>query len=369
MLRGAQPADIASRCRLRTEDGKFKLTLSLKSLACAVACVLLGASSAIGPPGTLTDAAGGRGFDGTLVVLTYNVKGLPWPIARGRAAAISSITGRLRGLRRERLGPQIVVLQEAFTEDARAIGRAAGYRYVVDGPAASDASDAPMDAQDRQFLADAHWWAGETEGRLTGSGLQILSDYPIVAVHRMAYPAFACAGYDCLANKGVLLARVQVPGASSPIDIVTTHLNSRNSSGVSDERSLHAYRRQFALLSAFINRWHDPSIPLIAAGDFNVGSALPRQSVLRAEIASWRVGGTVRDALQQIATGRGIEALQLSQDALWTLRRARDLQLFAPGTRSHLRLIGVRVPFGRDPTGAMLSDHVGYASLFRLDRS
>lgn len=350
-----------------TEDGRFKLTSTMKSLVCAVACVLLSASSAIGPPDALAEPAGSIGFDGTLAILTYNVKGLPWPIASGRAAAMSSIVERLRQLRRDGLAPQIVVLQEAFTADARAIGRAAGYRYVVDGPAASDASDEPMDAQDGHFLADARWWAGETEGRLTGSGLQILSDYPILAVHRMAYPAFACAGYDCLANKGALLVRVQTPGVSTPIDVVTTHLNSRNSSGVGDERSLYAYRRQFALLSDFINRWHDPAIPLIAAGDFNVGSAQPRQSVLRAEIARWRVGGAVQDALQQIAARRGVEALQ--QDAQWTLQRARDLQLFAPGTRSPIRLVGVRVLFGRDSTGAMLSDHVGYASLFRLDGS
>ena len=57
-----------------------------------------------------------RPFDGTLSVLTYNVKGLPWPLASGRPEAFSAMADRLRDMRAEGRNPHIVVLQEAFTQ-------------------------------------------------------------------------------------------------------------------------------------------------------------------------------------------------------------------------------------------------------------
>lgn len=310
----------------------------------------------------LTPTAEAR-FDGSLSVLTYNVKGLPWPVALGRSAALENIATRLRDMRLSGRAPQIVVLQEAFTGEAQAIGAAAGYRMVVTGPAADTPGSTKLSAADRAYASRSHWWKGETEGKFVGSGLQILSDYPVESVHRLAFPAFACAGYDCLANKGALLATLKIPGVAMPVDVFTTHLNSRRASGVEDDRTIYAYRHQVRALTQFIRANHDPRNPLIVAGDFNVGSASPRRTALFAEVSTnWTSKGSIRDAFDAFQQQGGV----LGKDAAWSFRRARDWQFFSGGTDGSLRLTGIEVPFGRERSGGMLSDHVGYTVHYRL---
>jgi len=302
-------------------------------------------------------------FDGTLSVLTYNVEGLPFPVRIGRASAMAAIVAELRAMRASQDAPHVIVLQEAFMPEAQAIGAAAGYRYRAAGPAAAATNAAPMTAGDRIFAAGARWWKGETAGKLVGSGLAVLSDYPIVATRRMAFPAFACAGFDCLANKGALLVSVAVPGIATPVDIVTTHLNSRHASHVPTARANAAYFRQVAALDAFIAAGHDPRRPLIVAGDFNVGKeALRRATLLGGAAVHWHPSGRVADALHEA----GRLGLPLPADALFSLNRARDWQFFAAGSRAGLALTGLTAPFGRDADGRMLSDHVGYVADFRF---
>ncbi|WP_225883446.1 endonuclease/exonuclease/phosphatase family protein [Sphingomonas aliaeris] len=297
-----------------------------------------------------------------LSVLTYNVEGLPWPIASGRPDNLAAIADRLKYLRARGQAPKVVVLQEAFTKDARSIGQKAGYRYIVDGPSSDHAAPAGMNTVDPTFAAAARWWSGETEGKMLGSGLQLLSDYPIVEVRRMVFPAGDCAGYDCLANKGAMLVRVAVPGLTTPVDIVTTHLNSRAASGVAKSRADQAYARQVDLLTGFVEHARDPRNPLIVAGDFNMGKTPVRRAALFGQIEQrWSVAGSVRNALGQAVQDR----LPMPQDAVATARRAKDWQFFAPGHAAALELTGISVPFGREPNGDMLSDHVGYIAYFR----
>lgn len=300
-------------------------------------------------------------FDGTLSVLTYNVKGLPWPVALHRTSALAKIAERLRALRRIGRSPQIVVLQEAFTIEAQEIGAAAGYRYVATGPDAGETGVAANDNDDRMFMAGARWWRGETEGRFVGSGLRILSDYPIVAVRRIAFPASACAGLDCLANKGAVMATIAVPGAPAAVDVFDTHLNSRRASRADDQRSTIAYRRQVDALTRFVRTNHDPRHSLIVAGDFNMGWPAARRAALLSEAPAW-THLPVDLALDAFARNGGA----LSADATYSHRRAKDLQFFAGGERAKLEVVGVDVPFGRDGDGEMLSDHVGYVARFRL---
>jgi len=182
----------------------------------------------------------------------------------------------------------------------------------------------------------------------------------------MAYPDFACAGYDCLSNKGALLVTVRIPGAPSPIDIVTTHLNCRTHAGVSDERSLEAYRRQAGLLSAFIDRWHDPADPLIVAGDFNAGRSPERWSALRASIAAWRGATPFRDAISDVVRERVARGAPLPGDMHSILHRAEDWQFYTSGRNAALTALAVRITFGHEPDGTTLSDHIGYIALFGL---
>ncbi|MGA1854129.1 endonuclease/exonuclease/phosphatase family protein [Sphingobium sp. HT1-2] len=302
-------------------------------------------------------------FDGHLSVLTYNIHGLPWPVARGRTQAFAQIVQHLRTMREDGTQPHIIVLQEVFTTDARAIGRAAGYRYVVEGPGAQMPGQGNLPSGSHALTDAAAWYHGETLGKYVGSGLQILSDYPIAGVRKMAFPAFACAGFDCLANKGALLVSVALPGQWDRVDIVTTHLNSRRASRVQDDRSLAAYRLQVDYLTNFITSAHDPSRPLIVAGDFNVGSVPARKQMLLSRAQSrWCQDGDIDDAYGEAAR-RGIA---LSADARFSRKRARDWQFFTPGRRTDLELSSIDVPFGHEPDGTMLSDHVGYSATYQL---
>ncbi|MFD1103853.1 endonuclease/exonuclease/phosphatase family protein [Sphingobium olei] len=302
-------------------------------------------------------------FDGRLSVMTYNIHGLPWPVAWGRSGAFAQIAQQLVALRALGRQPHVVLLQEAFTPQAQAIGRAAGYPYIVEGPSADMASPEPADTADARSMAAESWTHGEGLGKYVGSGLQLLSDFPIVGVRRMAFPAFACAGYDCLANKGALMASIRLPGRADRVDIVTTHLNSRHASGVADDRSLQAYRLQVGYLSDFIRKAHDPARALIVAGDFNVGSVAPRRATLLSHVRTgWSQYGDIDDAFGEAVRHH----LPLSDDARYAHMRARDWQFYTPGHSTDIELERLDVPFGHAADGSMLSDHVGYTATYQL---
>ena len=305
-------------------------------------------------------------FDGELSVMTYNIHGLPWPVAWDRPAQLARIAATLRDLRREGRNPHIVVLQEAFTPEAQSIGQATGYRYVVTGPTAEMAGIAIPVGFSTPSASDRTWLKGEIMGKYVGSGLQILSDYPVTGIRRMAYPTLACAGYDCLANKGAVMASIRLPDRPDPIDIVTTHLNSRRASKVADDRSLEAYRLQIACLTNFLHRVHNPARALIVAGDFNVGKAAPRRRALMTAVRTgWGAhGAMVRDAYDDA----GKMGIPLAPDAALSYRRAKDWQFYADGRQTDIRLSRIEVPFGRATDGSMLSDHIGYTAVFTLTR-
>jgi endonuclease/exonuclease/phosphatase family metal-dependent hydrolase len=306
--------------------------------------------------------------DSGLSVMTYNVEGLPWPVRLGRDAAIERITERLGALRRLGRQPHIVVLQEAFTDAAKRIGPDSGYRYVAGGPTRDLRAEGSADPTDIAFASLGTHLKGEGMGKLVDSGLQIFSDYPILAVRRAAFPAEVCAGYDCLANKGVVMALVAVPGSPTPLAIIDTHLNSRRAAHVSFRRSLYAYRRQLEALDAFLRSEVPPGLPLILAGDFNVGRDRHRQAAFSAHLADWSRDPKnlpLREALRTcFAPDRPCGTLP--RDASFSRARGRDRQLFIPSNDTAMTVRGVAVPFGHEADGTMLSDHVGYTAYYTL---
>ena len=62
----------------------------------------------------------------------------------------------------------------------------AGYAHVAAGPDSMMRSAFPATANDQAYLRAARWDRGETLNKQLNSGLIILSDYPIVAVDRIA---------------------------------------------------------------------------------------------------------------------------------------------------------------------------------------
>jgi len=305
--------------------------------------------------------------DPRLSVMTYNVEGLPWPVRLGRSGAFDKIGARLAALRASGEQPHIVVLQEAFSYDAKRIGIRSGYRYIVNGPD-KDLPGAPARRpSDIQFQSDASFLHGERSGKLLDSGLQILSDYPVLSIRRMAFPSYACAGYDCLANKGVVIATIAVPGMAEPIAVVDAHLNSRTASGVGQARSLYAYKRQIDALDGFLGRAITRGMPVIVAGDFNVGPRPDRLSYFTAHFRHWGINpsrSVVQDALHSCFSSSTPCGAHLPDDAHRSLQLARDWQLSVPGVRKILAAGGLTVPFGHDLDGAMLSDHIGYTAYY-----
>ena len=299
-------------------------------------------------------------FDGELSVLTYNVKGLPWPIAKGRVDALKQIGLRLSDLRMQGRHPEIIVLQEAFTNEAQAIAAEAGYRYVANGPSSEEKSTMTANVKDAQFSKNGSWLKGEGLGKWTNSGLQILSDFPITAVHTEPFPATACAGYDCLANKGVMMAHIYVEPLKTTIQIGNTHMNSKRHSMVSKDRRLYAYRRQVDAAHAFYRKYRDNRFPLIFGGDFNPGKMAKRQSILFSK--DWPVNPT-NDALRILS-----KRTEMSADAMSALERAADWQFVEPGSIADLQVRSAEIPFGFDPLGSSLSDHIGYSISYFIGR-
>jgi endonuclease/exonuclease/phosphatase family metal-dependent hydrolase len=300
---------------------------------------------------------------GTVSVLTYNIKGLPWPVATGRTDALEKIGERLAEMRARGTAPNIVVLQEGFTGASAAIQHQGGYKYAVSGPEADYTSKIQAPAPSREFAEAASPFKGETEGKYVSSGLHIFSDFPIVSVKRVAFPQSVCAGFDCLANKGILAAWVKIPSYSSPIAIVDTHLNSRLASGVGTDRADTAWAMQAKIVMQFIQETIPVGSPVIFAGDFNTGQVPARIRVINEE-GGFLPGG--KDALRlAVASGKVRNPRQLVA-ARSIINRAKDWQWFRSGDTHRLSLIDVSVPFGTEPDGSSLSDHFGYIGNYSL---
>ena len=294
-------------------------------------------------------------------IMSYNVHGLPWPLTRGRPGALRKIGARLAAMRAEGNQPHLVLLQEAFTHNAKAIAREAGYPYAVTGPGRADRWRAHPDAGEVRFVRADNKLKGEGDGTFEDSGLLVLSDYPILDVKRMPYSRFACAGYDCLANKGVLLVRVGVPGAEKPLTIVDTHMNSRGASGVSPLRSDAAYARQAKELRDFVSANIPGDVPAVVAGDFNIKHDAYRRAMITGG------GGVLTGAEDAIRSALSGSAALDDKAAVETIADHGADWLFARGgAGTRLTLERVSVPFGKEPNGKSLSDHYGYVAYYAL---
>lgn len=293
-------------------------------------------------------------------VMTYNVHGLPWPIAEDRAASLSAIATQLRAMRAAGHQPDIVALQEAFVPDAKAIGLAAGYRYIAFGAPAEDSASATT-PDDRRFVAVGSMLRGERAGKHVGSGLAIFSEYPIVGVRRMSYPI--CAGYDCLANKGVLAASIAVPGIVGPVTFIDTHLNSNGAAGVLEPRALYAYERQIDLLNGFIESVARSDGTILVAGDFNVGRDVARRSYFAQRMFRGPIALTFGTRQCQKTP---LCQVKQPADVAQSTGRAKDWLMYRSSNAVSIRPICLSAPFGHNSASAMLSDHVGIMITFVL---
>jgi hypothetical protein len=176
-----------------------------------------------------------------LRTLSYNVHGLPLPIFVDHDN-YDDIGRYLRKLREEGRGPHVVAIQEAFHTKTWRVVTHSGYPYVAVGPQPS---------------------AG-----LTGSGLLVLSEYPVELVDKMVFDD--CGGTDCLSRKGVVHARIRVPGLPSAIDYFNTHMNAGYKGTWPGKKAAEKIRqRQLDDVKPWYLNVRDPYLPGFFSGDFN----------------------------------------------------------------------------------------------------
>ena len=296
-----------------------------------------------------------------LSVMTYNINGLPWPLATGRDVAMIEIARRLVAMRHAGRQPHIVLLQEAFTPEAAEIARSAGYAHAAFGPGALTHSPITPTPDDAHFLKQPRWDRGEQVGKQVGSGLIILSDYPIERVDRMAFPDFACAGWDCLANKGVLIAHVRMPGSAAAVAVVNTHLNARKAAGVPVSRSQRAYARQVALIAQFVDANVPDERALVIGGDMNIGTDSERGKTFFDTFHSAGLDFVTAEASgANIALRHTLVSGTSHHDLKQISRRKKDWIFARPATGETIDVVRAHVPFGSRTADMPLSDHLGY---------
>lgn len=307
------------------------------------------------PPG-ITVSPDGRTASTTLSVLTYNIEGLGWPARSGRAPELTEIGSRLAAMRAAGDAPDVVMFQEMFSGAAKRAVVDTGYPAIVTGPQrttrAKGTTRDPLPGKSKVKR-------GEIGVHFSGSGLAIASRYAVIDTDRHAYGRRSCAGYDCLANKGIVLARIVIPGVPTPIDLYDTHMNSRRASRAPAPRTLAAHDRQALEASEFIDRTHNDAYPVIFGGDFNM-----RHSEERWEnFTRYQSLSLVHRVCADPASGCDVR-MSWDGDAPWM--DTQDLQFFWPGDGVSIRPIRVEAMFDGGPSGPELSDHDGFKVTYEL---
>lgn len=331
--------------------------LSLFATACGTAPPLrtMACNAAVPPRVVVSDD--GRTETTTLSVLTYNIEGLGWPARSGRAKQLREIGQRLAAMRASGASPDVVMFQEMFSGAAKKAVVATGYPAIVTGPRRITR---PQGSTGEALPGKAKFKHGEVGLRFTGSGLAVASRYPIVHTEKRAYGRRSCAGFDCMANKGIVMARIAIPGVPTPIDIYNTHMNSRGASRAPAARNLEAHDRQALEASEFISRTHDDDFPIVFGGDFNMRHSEPRWENFSRYQSLTLVHRVCADP-------RSHCDVHMSWDGDEPWMDTQDLQFFWKGDRVSIRPIRVEAVFDGGSTGPTLSDHDGFLVTYELE--
>jgi endonuclease/exonuclease/phosphatase family metal-dependent hydrolase len=213
----------------------------------------------------------------------------------------------------------------------------------------------------RTRLADLYpsWMTGPDEADLeSDGGLLLLSRFPLSATDSSIYRN--CAAEDCLANKGVLHARVQPPGRSE-VDVFLSH--TQNPDVTLGPNMLNA---QINHLADFVMAVRNPRLASLVMGDLNVDGMVP---TLYQGLVS-RMGFS-QDAWKDTQSGPGItydyancvepsKPLSECTDALRDKNGHRlDYFLGYDGLQTHARFRNVSVIKLKTPNGRDMSDHYG----------
>lgn len=294
----------------------------------------------------------------TITVVTYNVAGLPWPVRSGTGRAMRRIDAAFAEAFSPRR-PDLLLLQEAFVPSATRLPANAGFANIVRGPGQRLRSTLPVEAAEPAFRQGRRRFRGERSGRIVNAGLLVASDHHLQSIVREPFGRHSCAGFDCLANKGMMLVEVHVPGLPEPLFIFNTHMNSRTASGVPHERSRIAHHRQVEEMALLLARDWRGRGPLIYAGDFNT-----RQSPDRFTYKDERLPGELAHRYCMMQPNRCDVRMSWDSDEPWL--DTQDLQGFANGPLVTVEPIVMAAMFDAPINGVMLSDHDALLVTYRL---
>ena len=294
-------------------------------------------------------------------IMTYNIEGLTWPARTGRAPFLEKISEEFARMAQVGELPDVVVFQEAFSTTALRTAAGSPHPIFALGPRRSTKTSFAK-TQD-PVLRKRNILRGEWGIKTFGSGLAVASRYAVSEVAEEPFGPSSCAGWDCLSNKGMLLVRVHLPGYAAPLEILTTHMNSQGSSGVSKAKQVASHKVQSEELAQFINQHSREANPLIIAGDFNM-----RGSPARFEEFERQNGYMLarRYCQEREETEAACEiAVSWDGDAPWM--DTQDLQIFDQGTQLRVRPVKLEAWFDGDDSGGKLSDHDAYVVTYALE--
>ena len=314
-----------------------------------------------------------------ITVLIYNVCGLPWPLGCGKAsrdtdesgkripiacfrsAALRDMGDKLAELRDRGIEPDIILLQEAFISTSVEIPVRGGYPNWVAGPDRKDLGSTHSDRASEEFIAQRSFWKGEKLGKRQSSGLLLASNFSILGLFNHPFNQWECGGIDCLANKGLLVAELEIPGLPDHLMVATTHYNSRNSAGVSNDRSLTAHNLQVDEADEYLRNLGKEQLPFIWGGDLNM-----RHADDRIEYFAERSGDTLNEVSSFCSNPASDCEIRIRWDSDTPWYETQDLQGWVPGSRVSIRPIKVEAVFDEPQDGIMPSDHNGLLVHYRL---
>lgn len=259
-------------------------------------------------------------------VLSYNIKGLPplldptWD--QDRYKDIGEI---LAARKKAGTAPDLVFLQEAFGSRTLELQQAARYPYVVKGPANS---------------------------KIISSGLYILSAFPVEFSQGLLYQNDDCGTWDCFASKGAVAARIQFPKVPFKLLVSTTHAQSGEEWNDPRASQLQDYAR---FLKSLIN----PDLGVITGGDFNTQPALPSYHDFKARTGFKNVGETCVVPAFKCVMQSGTNEKNL-------LDESDDQFFYQSGQKVSIRPVSVVRNFAAPYKGRVLSDHLGYETVFEI---
>ena len=292
----------------------------------------------------------------TLRVLSYNVNDLPWPLRKKAKSQMKFIGRDLARRRAEGTAPDIVLLQEAFTNRSKKLVKKAGYPYVKKGPGRRKSGGDLAEVRGRQKIELVAGNRGSTTKAYVGSGLYILSRFPIVDTKYQLF-GHKCSGNDCLANKAVLLARVKLPGIAKPLDIVTSHMDANKKKEASKKKRFKAHRKQTRIVKAFLDKFNGRRAAIFA-GDLNVKNA-KRYNNFVETIPVVNAGEYCVERPKRCRTGANANA-----DTLW--RKTNDQHFIIDGNDFAIKPVYMERNYDQRVKGKRLSDHLGFEVVYEV---